>query len=107
MEDGSRINYDYLVVAAGIQIDWGNIPGLPEGLSKDDSGVVSIYDYNGAGKTHRTFENVIKNSNDKPRNLLSTMSSTGIKMCWCSSSKDYLVVGRHSLWWRHLQHLQH
>ena len=79
MEDGSRINYDYLVVAAGIQIDWGNIPGLPEGLSQEDSGVVSIYDYNGAGKTYRTFQNIIQNSNDKPKNLLFTMSPTAIK----------------------------
>jgi len=43
--DGKKIDYDYLVVAAGIQTNWDAIPGLKEGLEKEDSGVVSIYDY--------------------------------------------------------------
>ncbi|TVP83217.1 MAG: NAD(P)/FAD-dependent oxidoreductase [Alkalicoccus sp.] len=41
--DGSRITYDYLIVAAGIQINWSDIPGLKENLGKN--GVCSNYSY--------------------------------------------------------------
>jgi sulfide:quinone oxidoreductase len=61
LEDGSEVDYDYLIVAGGIQIDWKKIPGLVEGLSKPDSGVVSIYDYHYSAKTWETF-NAIKQS---------------------------------------------
>ncbi len=40
---GSVIDYDYLVVAAGIQLDWDKIPGLKESLGRD--GVCSNYSY--------------------------------------------------------------
>lgn len=40
---GRRIGYDYLVVALGIQIDWGKIKGLEEGLGQ--GGVCSNYAY--------------------------------------------------------------
>ena len=41
----SKITYDVLVVAAGIQIDWDKIPGLKESVGKKGSGVVSNYSY--------------------------------------------------------------
>ncbi len=41
--DGSRLAYDYLVVAAGIQINWGAIDGLEDALGKN--GVTSNYRY--------------------------------------------------------------
>ena len=34
-QGGKRIKYDFLVVAAGIQIDWGKIKGLQDVLGKD------------------------------------------------------------------------
>ena len=40
---GQTVNYDYLVVCPGIQIDWGKIKGLPENLGK--GGVCSNYSY--------------------------------------------------------------
>jgi len=40
---GRRIGYDYLVVAAGIQIDWGRVKGLRESIGKN--GVCSNYAY--------------------------------------------------------------
>ncbi|MGA1145931.1 MAG: NAD(P)/FAD-dependent oxidoreductase, partial [Candidatus Nanopelagicales bacterium] len=40
---GRVVGYDRLVVAAGIQLDWGGIPGLTEALGKD--GVSSNYRY--------------------------------------------------------------
>eukprot|EP00557_Chaetoceros_sp_GSL56_P007520 CAMPEP_0176497528 /NCGR_PEP_ID=MMETSP0200_2-20121128/11770_1 /TAXON_ID=947934 /ORGANISM="Chaetoceros sp., Strain GSL56" /LENGTH=461 /DNA_ID=CAMNT_0017895543 /DNA_START=93 /DNA_END=1475 /DNA_ORIENTATION=- len=54
--DGTDIKYDYLIVAAGMQTNWDAIPGLAEGLKKEDSGVVSIYDYNYCEKTWNTFQ---------------------------------------------------
>lgn len=56
LTDGTPIEYDYLVVAAGMQTDWDAIPGLVEGLKQKDSGVVSIYDYNYCEKTWKTFQ---------------------------------------------------
>ncbi|HEX2530545.1 MAG TPA: FAD/NAD(P)-binding oxidoreductase [Burkholderiaceae bacterium] len=43
LEDGSRIGYEFLVVAAGIQLDWDAIDGLSETLGKN--GVTSNYRY--------------------------------------------------------------
>lgn len=41
--EGTQIGYDYLVVAAGIQIDWDGIKGLKESIGKN--GVCSNYSY--------------------------------------------------------------
>lgn len=40
-QNGTAINYDYLVVCPGIQLDWGLIPGLATALGKE--GVTSNY----------------------------------------------------------------
>lgn len=42
-DSGKKISYDYLVVAAGIQLDWAKVKGLPEALGKN--GVCSNYSY--------------------------------------------------------------
>jgi len=42
-EQGQTITYDYLVVAAGIQIDWGRVKGLPDTIGKN--GVCSNYSF--------------------------------------------------------------
>jgi sulfide:quinone oxidoreductase len=41
--DGKRIEYEYLVVATGIKIDWDRIPGLSESVGKN--GVCSNYSF--------------------------------------------------------------
>ena len=41
--DGKVENYDYLVVAPGIVIDWSAIPGT-DSVGKGN-GIISIYDY--------------------------------------------------------------
>ena len=41
LEDGSTVTYRVLIVAPGIKLDWGAIPGLPETLGKN--GVTSNY----------------------------------------------------------------
>ena len=46
---GRTVAYTYLMVAPGIQINWGQIKGLPESLGKD--GVCSNYSYEYVDKT--------------------------------------------------------
>ena len=43
LDDGETLTHDQLVVAAGIQLDWGRIEGLKETLGKN--GVTSNYSY--------------------------------------------------------------
>lgn len=54
LADGQTIGYDYLVVAAGIQINWENIKGLKESLGKD--GVTSNYDPDSVQKTYKFLQ---------------------------------------------------
>ena len=41
LADGQTVGYDYLIVAAGIQVNWDNIKGLKEALDK--VGITSNY----------------------------------------------------------------
>lgn len=50
-----RIGYDYLVVAAGIQLDWDKIRGMPEALNTP--GVCSNYLPYGSKKTWQEMQN--------------------------------------------------
>jgi NADPH-dependent 2,4-dienoyl-CoA reductase/sulfur reductase-like enzyme len=54
--DGSKLEYDYLVVAAGLENDWTKMPGLQEAIEDENSGVVSIYDYDYAKQTWETIQ---------------------------------------------------
>ncbi|WP_457503234.1 NAD(P)/FAD-dependent oxidoreductase [Thermostichus sp. MS-CIW-25] len=54
-ESGQIIEYDYLIVAPGIQIDWHLIEGLPEALGK--GGVTSNYSKDYAPYTWETIRN--------------------------------------------------
>ncbi len=47
--DGKKVGYGFLVVAPGIQIDWGTIKGLQEAIGHD--GVCSNYSYEYVDKT--------------------------------------------------------
>jgi sulfide:quinone oxidoreductase len=53
---GDTHTYDYLVVAAGIQINWDKIPGLKESVGKPGSGVVSNYSYETVSSTWDTIQ---------------------------------------------------
>lgn len=52
---GSSINYDYLVVAPGIQLNWSEIKGLEENLGKN--GVCSNYSFKTAPYTFECLKN--------------------------------------------------
>lgn len=69
--DGQIIGYDYLVVTAGIQINWGVIPGLKENLGKN--GVCSNYSYD---SVMSTWDNI---RNFKGGNAIFTQPGTPIK----------------------------
>lgn len=55
---GRDISYDILVVATGLQINYGAIKGLPEALSDRGSGVSTIYSYETCDKVWSDIENI-------------------------------------------------
>ncbi|MDA3919723.1 MAG: FAD/NAD(P)-binding oxidoreductase [Salinisphaera sp.] len=55
LEDGSAVGYQYLVVAAGIQLDWDKIEGLGDTLGKN--GVTSNYSFDFAPYTWECIRN--------------------------------------------------
>ncbi|KAF9532942.1 FAD/NAD(P)-binding domain-containing protein [Crepidotus variabilis] len=57
---GRNISYDTLVVAAGLQINFGAIKGLSEALTDPKSGVSTIYSYDTCDKTWSDIENLKK-----------------------------------------------
>lgn len=56
LASGHTIKYEYLIVAAGLQINWNAIKGLPEALVDSTSGVSSIYSYDTCSKTVADIE---------------------------------------------------
>ena len=56
LASGRSIKYEYLIVAAGLQINWSAIKGLPEALVDSTSGVSSIYSYDTCSKTVADIE---------------------------------------------------
>jgi len=69
--DGLTIEYDYLVVCAGIGIKWDAITGLKDALGKD--GVCSNYSFESVGST---WENI---RNFQGGTAIFTQPDTGIK----------------------------
>ena len=53
LSSGDKINYEYLIVASGLQINWSAIKGLQEALIDSQSGVSSIYSYSTADKAQQ------------------------------------------------------
>ena len=59
LASGRRVKYDYLVVAAGMTLDWDRVHGLNEAISQPSSGVISIYDYNYCDQAMKTLHSFI------------------------------------------------
>jgi len=70
-KSGKRIEYDFLVVAAGIQIDWHKIKGLPETIGKN--GVCSNYSYQTVDSTWQFIRSFVGG------NAIFTQPNTPIK----------------------------
>jgi sulfide:quinone oxidoreductase len=81
-----RVDYDWLIVAAGIQVNWGQIKGLREALGKD--GVCSNYSYEHADSTWRFLQAVDKG------NAVFTYPSTPIK-CGGAPQKIMWLADHH------------
>ncbi len=58
LASGEKLTYDFLVVAAGIQLDWDHVKGLKETLGKN--GVCSNYSYETAPYTFECIKNLKK-----------------------------------------------
>ncbi|MGZ0843163.1 hypothetical protein ACXKGW_28820, partial [Klebsiella pneumoniae subsp. pneumoniae] len=56
LSDGTRVEYDQLIVSPGIQLDWDRIPGLTAAL--DTPAVSSHYRFDLAKKTSRLLRDV-------------------------------------------------
>ena len=82
--DGKTIGYDYLVVSAGIQIDWDAIPGLKESVGKPGTGVCSNYSY---ATVDSTWDNI---RNLKSGTAVFTQPSTGVKCAGAPQKICYL-----------------
>ncbi|KAG0029311.1 hypothetical protein BGZ82_008033 [Podila clonocystis] len=83
LANGEAITYDYLVVAAGIQVNWGKIKNLPETLGKN--GVTSNYSAQSVEKTNEFIKSF------KGGNALFTMPSTPIKCAGAPQKIMYLA----------------
>jgi len=57
-KEGNTYSYDYLIVAPGIQINWGKIPGLTEGIGTH--GICSNYSLEHVDYTFETVKNLKK-----------------------------------------------
>ncbi|KAJ9116788.1 hypothetical protein QFC24_006683 [Naganishia onofrii] len=57
LESGETVRYDYLIVAAGLQINYGKVKGLKEALAQPlESKVSTIYSYDTCDKTWDLIE---------------------------------------------------
>ena len=80
---GQRLTYDQLVVALGIQLDWGKIKGLDGHLGKD--GICSNYLYETVDSTWRTLRDF------KGGNAVFTFPSTPMKCAGAPQKIMYLA----------------
>lgn len=71
LKSGSRVSYEWLIVAPGIQINWDQVKGLREAIGSD--GVCSNYDYRYADSTWEAFQRL------ESGNAVFTYPSTPIK----------------------------
>ena len=58
LKDGTEVTYDYLIVAAGLQLNWDKVKGLRESLGTN--GVCSNYSYATVGSTWENIRNLKK-----------------------------------------------
>lgn len=82
LKSGDTLSYDYLVVSAGMQLDWGKIPGLKETLGKN--GVCSNYSFDTAEYTWEVVRNF------KGGKAIFTQPSTPIKCGGAPQKAMYL-----------------
>lgn len=82
-EDGQRHNYQYLVVALGMQLDWHKIEGLAGNIGKN--GICSNYAYETVDSTRAAL------SNFKSGNAVFTFPATPVKCAGAPQKIMYLA----------------
>lgn len=82
-EKGIVVHYDYLLVAAGIQLDWNHIEGAKEALGKN--GVCSNFDQDYVESTWDSIQNV------KEGRVIFTQPSTPMKFAGAPQKIMYLA----------------
>lgn len=82
-EDGQRHNYQYLVVALGMQLDWHKIEGLAGNIGKN--GICSNYAYETVDSTRAAL------SNFKSGNAVFTFPATPVKCAGAPQKIMYLT----------------
>ncbi|MDR1911394.1 MAG: FAD-dependent oxidoreductase [Helicobacteraceae bacterium] len=75
---GETIDYDFLVIAAGIDLDYGAIEGLDRSMLGKD-GIASIYAYESAIAAWDQFQELAKRSKERKINALFCETATPIK----------------------------
>ncbi|KAL4938458.1 hypothetical protein BDV06DRAFT_215097 [Aspergillus oleicola] len=60
--NNDKVNYDHLVVAPGITLDFGSIKGLSDALAAQDSGVSTVYSYDTVANVFPQIERLQKGS---------------------------------------------
>ncbi|HEU0196306.1 MAG TPA: FAD/NAD(P)-binding oxidoreductase [Nevskiaceae bacterium] len=85
LDDGSTVGYQFLVVAAGIQLDWDKIEGLTDTLGKN--GVTSNYSFDTAPYTWQCVKS-LKNG----AHALFTYPATPIKCAGAPQKILYLTA---------------
>lgn len=60
LADGSKVSYEQLIVAPGIQLKYDAIKGLPEALADPSSKISTIYGYDTCDKTFHIIEQFSK-----------------------------------------------
>jgi sulfide:quinone oxidoreductase len=87
-ESGRVVRYDYLVMAPGIQLDFGKVPGLPEALGR--GGVSSNYRFDLAPRTWEFIRDM------RGGTAIFTMPAGPIKCAGAPQKIAYLAAD----WWR-------
>ena len=80
---GKKVGYDFLVMAPGIQIDWGKVTGLEESIGKD--GVCSNYSYDTVSSTWGFIQGF------RGGNAVFTQPSTPVKCAGAPQKIMYLA----------------
>ena len=83
LDNGETVGYDYLVVAAGIELDWSAVKGLEGAVGSND--VCSNYSYDHVDYTWRTIQNF------KGGTALFTMPPPPIKCAGAPQKIAYLA----------------
>ncbi len=86
LRNGEKIGYEYLVVGAGIQINWDAIPGLKESVGKPGTGVCSNYAYETVDSTWDNLRSLKKGT------AIFTQPATPIKCGGAPQKITYLAA---------------